>query len=68
MLALIFVVLIETYIVKLFIKDKFKRLLALLFKANIITTLMGFLFQGIIRVVLEIITYSTTDQGLKIIR
>lgn len=65
MLALIFVVLIETYIVKLFIKEKFRRLLVLLFRANVITTLLGFLLQGIIRLIIGMIIYSTTDHDFE---
>lgn len=65
LLALIFVVLIETFIVKIFIKEKFRRLFALLFKANIITTFLGFLLQGIIRLILGVIIITTTDQDFK---
>ena len=62
MLAFIFVVLLEAFIMKIFIKTEYNKLLKILFKANLITTIGGYLLQGILRLIIGMIIYITTDQ------
>ena len=57
-LAFIFVVLLEAYVVKLFVKDEYKRLFKILFKANLITSIGGYLLQGILRLIFGVILYN----------
>jgi len=61
-LAFIFVVLLETYVVNIFIKDEYKRIFKILFKANLITTIGGYILQGILRLIIGMILYITTEQ------
>lgn len=51
-IALIFIIIIETYIVHLFLKKEIVRTFKILFLANLLTTIIGYLTQGIIRVFL----------------
>jgi hypothetical protein len=55
LIALVFVVLIETFIVKHFFNQKFRYLFEVLFFANISTTLIGYFLQGILRLFLTFI-------------
>ena len=62
LLAFIFVVIIETYFVKFFIKEQYKRLFWILFKANLITTVIGYFCQGVVRLLLMGIIGRMTKQ------
>jgi hypothetical protein len=55
LISLIFVVLIETFIVKFFIQQKFGFLFQVLIFANISTTLIGYFLQGVFRIILTIL-------------
>ncbi|PCI96486.1 MAG: hypothetical protein COB15_09985 [Flavobacteriales bacterium] len=62
LLSFIFVVLLESYVIKLFLKKSFKDLFKILFYANLVTTLAGYLFQGLFRIILSIIIWLVTGQ------
>jgi hypothetical protein len=55
LIALVFVVLIETFIVKHFIKQGFGFLFQTLIFANIATTLFGYFLQGALRMVITLL-------------
>lgn len=62
LIAFIAVFILETVILKFFINETYARLLKLLFVANIITTIGGYLLQGILRLILGLILYAITEQ------
>jgi hypothetical protein len=49
-LAFFFIVLIETLVVRLFLKENLVRLFKVLLKANFWTTIVGYIIQGLIRI------------------
>ena len=54
-IALVFVILIETFIVKHFIKQEFGFLFKVLVFANIATTIFGYFIQGILRLIITVL-------------
>jgi hypothetical protein len=62
LLAFIFIVLLETFIVKFYIKENYNKLFLILFKANLITTLAGYLVQGVLRMVSLMLIFKITNQ------
>lgn len=61
LLAFIFILLIETIIVSLFLKPGFSRAVLVLLKANIFTTILGYIGQGVLRFISGIIIIPDTD-------
>ena len=61
LIALIFVVLIETLIVKYFFNQKFRHLFEVLLFANISTTLIGYFLQAVARLILTFVLTIESD-------
>lgn len=61
LLAFVFVVLIETVVIKLFCKKDFALLFKVLLKANFWTTIVGYAAQGIIMLMLGIFAMAAID-------
>jgi hypothetical protein len=57
MIAFIFIALIESFIVNFFIKKGYRKLFKILLIANLLTTLLGYLLQGIARTIITIILW-----------
>lgn len=65
LIALVFVVLIETFIIKHFFNQKFRHLFEVLLFANISTTLIGYFLQAVARLFLAfILTGENTNPFL----
>tara|TARA_B100000809_G_C14844983_1_gene426167 strand:+ start:77 stop:604 length:528 start_codon:yes stop_codon:yes gene_type:complete len=54
-LATLFVIIIESAIVNYYLKLELKKTITILFKANLLTTIVGYLAQGVARIILGII-------------
>ena len=57
-IAFVFVVLIETFIVRLFLRNSFFKLFKILLKANFQTTIIGYFLQGVVRIIILFIAAS----------
>ncbi|MBV6483826.1 MAG: hypothetical protein KFKLKKLM_00283 [Flavobacteriales bacterium] len=56
-IAFVFIIIIETYIVHLFLKKGLVKTFKLLFLANLLTTIIGYLSQGIVRVIFSVLFF-----------
>jgi hypothetical protein len=57
-IAFLLVVLLETFVVKYFLKQKFLSLFKILLEGNFVTTLGGYFFQGLIRFILGMVVLA----------
>jgi hypothetical protein len=57
LIAFVFVVLVETTVVCLFIKEPFPRLFRLMAFVNVLTTLLGYCLQAVIRFIIGLVSY-----------
>jgi len=61
LIALIFVVLIETIILRFYIKEKWIGLFLIVLKANFWTTVVGYLAQGLIRIIIGFVVFAANQ-------
>jgi hypothetical protein len=62
LLAFIFVVFIETFVVKLFLNERFIRIFKVLLVANFWTTIVGYFLQGLIRISIGFIAIVSNNK------
>lgn len=56
-LAFLFVLIIESFVINFFLKQGFKTTIKLVFLANLVTTVIGYFVQGIIRLTILILIF-----------
>ena len=61
--AFLLVVLLETLVVKYFLKQKFLSLFKILLEGNFVTTLGGYFFQGLIRFILGMVVFAVVGDA-----